>query len=280
MLRECKVSVVMPVYNQFDSLKLTLSAFQFQVIDPKYFEIIVVDDGSTDNLGKDGAAYIRSIDTIQVIYSRLEHSGRSVARNVGIKKAKGDLIVFCDSDRMPMPHFLSRHYALHQTHDIVIGCSCDYFGKQFNLQEMNWDHLKQYSRIPNYLKRISAIYNTHGDSDSPLTWLSFLVGNSSVKKYLLQSAGYFDERFVDWGFEHFELGYRMYKMGLRFHYEKELFNFHIPHAREHRFYSDKIVHNCKMIKEIHTELNDKVIESLLLGHEPVAQYENLLINYE
>ena len=80
----------------------------------------------------------------------------------------------------------------------------------------------KYSRLPQYFKQISSIYNEHGRTKSNLMWLSFLVGNSSIKRDIIEEVGGFDETFIDWGFEHFELAYRLFNKGYNF-----LFKFYI-----------------------------------------------------
>lgn len=103
------VSVVIPTYNRAELLPDAIRS----VVDQTYrdFEIIVVDDGSTDAT----AEVVRRADR-SVIYVRQENHGRSHARNQGIVRARGHYLVFLDSDDRLLPTalhdlatFLDRH---------------------------------------------------------------------------------------------------------------------------------------------------------------------------
>lgn len=98
------ISVVIPTYNKLSDLESTLSGFTQQT--NKNFEIVVADDGSTDNTQK----MIRSFShQMNIVYSYDESKGRASARNRGLQLASGDLIVFVDSDRIPSSSFLEEH---------------------------------------------------------------------------------------------------------------------------------------------------------------------------
>ena len=98
------ISVVVPVYNVEGYIKKCLDSILSQ--DYPCFEIIVVDDGSTDNSGKivDEYAQIYS-EKIKVIHQK--NSGLGGARNTGIEAAKGEYISFIDSDDTISSDFLS-----------------------------------------------------------------------------------------------------------------------------------------------------------------------------
>jgi glycosyltransferase involved in cell wall biosynthesis len=99
------VSVVIPSYNRAELLPLTLRSVLAQVLPPR--EIIVVDDGSTDDTARvlEGFAPVVRLVTIA-------NSGSIVARNVGLRAAACEFVAFCDSDDLWGPNFLSRMAAL------------------------------------------------------------------------------------------------------------------------------------------------------------------------
>ena len=102
------VSVIIPVFNQAESLKVTLKHFAHQTYRADQYEIIVIDDGSTDGL----QSRIGEVDWphLQLIrYIRQENRGRAAARNTGAALAKGHLLIFCDADRVPQADFIFRH---------------------------------------------------------------------------------------------------------------------------------------------------------------------------
>ncbi len=90
-----KISVIVPVYNTEKYLKKCLES----IINQTYqeFEVIIVNDGSTDNSQKIIDKYIEKYQNIIKCINK-ENGGLSSARNVGIEVAKGDYIIFVDSD--------------------------------------------------------------------------------------------------------------------------------------------------------------------------------------
>ena len=86
-----KVSVIVPTYNRANRLEGTLRSIVSQTYQD--FELIVVDDGSTDNTSK----VIESFPSAQYL-SMKKNSGVSKARNIGLACAKGEFICFLDSD--------------------------------------------------------------------------------------------------------------------------------------------------------------------------------------
>ena len=86
-----KVSVIVPTYNRADRLERALNSIVSQTYQD--FELIVVDDGSTDKTSQ----LMKSFPKAQYLYIK-KNSGVSKARNVGLAFAKGELICFLDSD--------------------------------------------------------------------------------------------------------------------------------------------------------------------------------------
>ena len=97
------VSVIVPTYNRAQTIVRCLDSVIQQSYLPKYFEIIVVDDGSNDDTQKI-LRYYQHIHGIRVLQQ--SNQGVSNARNLGIKSAKFDWIAFLDSDDYWMPHKL------------------------------------------------------------------------------------------------------------------------------------------------------------------------------
>lgn len=89
-----KVSIIVPIYNTEKYLRTCLDSIISQTY--QNLEIILVDDGSTDNSGKTADDYAKKDPRITVIHQ--ENRGQSAARNHGIKLATGEFISFLDSD--------------------------------------------------------------------------------------------------------------------------------------------------------------------------------------
>ena len=89
-----KISVVVPVYNVESYLGRCVDSILEQTYQD--FEIILVNDGSTDSSGKLCDSYAEKYSIIKAIHK--ENKGPSDTRNVGIKSARGEYIYFLDSD--------------------------------------------------------------------------------------------------------------------------------------------------------------------------------------
>lgn len=87
-------SVIIPVYNIEKYLKRSVNSILSQ--NYENYEIILVNDGSTDNSGKICEEFAKKSSKVKFI--NIKNSGVAVARNEGIKKAKGDYILFLDGD--------------------------------------------------------------------------------------------------------------------------------------------------------------------------------------
>lgn len=121
-----KYSIIIPVYNVENFLKECIDS----VLKQKYrdFEIILVDDGSTDNSGKMCDTYSDYFNFIKVVHK--ENGGAASARNVGVKMAEGDYIIFLDSDDYWMNDscLLLINESIKQTRcDILVWNSCKYY---------------------------------------------------------------------------------------------------------------------------------------------------------
>jgi glycosyltransferase involved in cell wall biosynthesis len=100
------ISVIIPLYNKEKSIKKTIKS----VLDQTYtnFEIVVVDDGSTDN----SVEILTAIGDDRIIIIHKENEGVSSARNYGIKCAKGEYIFFLDADDLIFPACMQEYINL------------------------------------------------------------------------------------------------------------------------------------------------------------------------
>ncbi|MBR3396443.1 MAG: glycosyltransferase family 2 protein [Lachnospiraceae bacterium] len=116
-----KVSVLIPVFNGEKYLAEAIESVLNQTF--KEFELIIVDDGSTDDSGIIAESYP------SVQYIRKQHSGVSDSRNAAVKNAAGEWIVFLDADDVLEPDALEKEMAFISSHpecDILF-CKCRNF---------------------------------------------------------------------------------------------------------------------------------------------------------
>ncbi len=114
-----EVSVIIPVYNTELFLGNCLSSVLAQTFTD--FEIVIVNDGSTDR----SAAIIEGFakKDSRIVPLQQENKGPSEARNTGIKAARGNWITFVDSDDMLAPHFLQKLWDAAKQNNASIACS-------------------------------------------------------------------------------------------------------------------------------------------------------------
>ena len=112
-----RFSVIVPVYNRPDEVDELLQSLKTQ--STKDFEVIIIEDGSTLPCKEVVEKYQEAID---IQYFVIENAGPAGARNVGIEKAKGEYIIFFDSDCIiPQSYFKTVEQALNETHADAFG---------------------------------------------------------------------------------------------------------------------------------------------------------------
>lgn len=112
------VSVIIPVYNRREMLLQAVDAVLAQSFTD--FELIVVDDGSTDDTP---AALAPFSDVITLLTQ--ENRGVSAARNVGVSRSKGEFIAFLDSDDLWLPDKLKRQVAFFKARPEALACQTE-----------------------------------------------------------------------------------------------------------------------------------------------------------
>lgn len=189
-------SIVIPTYNRRPILEKCLKALENQQRSPHFdYEIVLVDDGSTDGTVAWLAQTATTFPHLRLFCQT--HQGAAAARNLGIQQASGDTIVFIDSDLVVTPQFLQAH-----ARALIEG-----------------ERRYRDSRVFSY----GQVINTY-DFDNPtaaaykLTDIStayFATGNVAIACHWLEQAGLFDPSFQLYGWEDLELGVRLKRLGLK-----------------------------------------------------------------
>lgn len=116
------ISVIIPVHNAEDTLDVCIQSVEMQEF--KDYEIILVDDGSTDQSGIICDTRAEENDKIRVFHT--ENKGAAAARNYGVRQAKGEAVAFVDSDDTVSEIYLSYLWELMQEYGAEIAvCSYD-----------------------------------------------------------------------------------------------------------------------------------------------------------
>jgi glycosyltransferase involved in cell wall biosynthesis len=110
-----EISIIIPTHNSESTIKKCLLSLKDQEFPKEKYEIIVSDDGSTDQTLK----LVKEFETDQIIVSEPCSPGK--ARNIGVKQAKGKILAFIDSDCEASPKWLSAIYDGLKKHDVITG---------------------------------------------------------------------------------------------------------------------------------------------------------------
>lgn len=125
-----QISVIIPVYNAEKTLNRCLNSIIAQ--DFKDFEVLLVDDGSTDDSGKICDEYAAKDDRFKVFHKK--NGGASSARNIGLDNAKGEYITFCDADDYTEANWLDVFISNIKDYDIVVS-SFNQIEKKYRIKE-------------------------------------------------------------------------------------------------------------------------------------------------
>ncbi len=192
-------SVVIPTYNRQPILEKCLRALELQDLPESTpitgYEIVLVDDGSTDGTLEWLAAHKEEFPHVR--WFEQDHNGPAAARNLGVEQALGDTIIFIDSDLVVLSNFLQAHAeALLQGQKKLGSDRLFTYGAVINT--CNFDHP---TAEPYKVTDFSAAF--------------FATGNVAIPKHWLEKAGLFDTRFQLYGWEDLELGVRLKNLGLQ-----------------------------------------------------------------
>ncbi len=182
------ISVQLCTYNRRALLGRVLDALFHQDLAPDDYEIILVDDGSDDGTYEEVLQRLAPTCALHLV--RQSNAGLARGRNVGIERARGEIILFMDDDVLATPGLLSAHVRFHRAHPDSI-CR----GVAINVE--SFDHLP----APNY-----SLHNYSG--------AYFWTTNVSIPLALVKDVGCFDERFREYGWEDLELGFRLRRRGV------------------------------------------------------------------
>ncbi|GBF80337.1 glycosyltransferase family 2 protein [Aphanothece sacrum] len=192
------ISVIIPTYNRKPILEKCLRALENQqLIDNKIsqYEVVLVDDGSTDGtlewLDKNKA------DFPHVYPFSQNHLGPAAARNLGVEKANGDIIIFIDSDLVVTEKFLQSH-----ANSLTEG-----------QEKLGDDRLFTYGWVINTCNFDNPTSEPYKITDFSAAY--FATGNVAIARKWLEKVGLFDTGFQLYGWEDLELGVRLKKLGLK-----------------------------------------------------------------
>lgn len=215
---QLQITVVIPTINRLAALTRCLAALEVQSLAREQFEVVVVDDGSTDGTTQYLAARAAS-GTCR--YLALSQGGPARARNAGVRTALGRVIVFIGDDIYAAPDFLEQHLRVHAASP---GDTTAVVGRTEWAQTVRITPLMRYDRLGQF--DYHDIDAGRVDPDN-LPFRFFYTSNVSIaRSFLERHRLHFDEEFRHAMGEDGELAYRAFRHGLRLRYRPEALAYH------------------------------------------------------
>jgi glycosyltransferase involved in cell wall biosynthesis len=254
------LSVIIPTYNRATLLDYTLRSITAQKLPKRNFEVIVCDDGSSDNTKQVVDNYRERLD---IKYFFQEDKGFQLAtvRNIGISQAKGDVCVFIDTGILLDENCLSAHADLHKGTSqslaaigYVLGIEPADVMPDKTVYEPSIDIENVSTTIAEFEKNSAWAdprdiyykkYNDHIES-LPAPWVFFWGANISARRKHLIDVGMFDETFNGrWGCEDNDMGFRLHQKGIKLVVCRASKSLHYPHEKGASGEKEQGYRNCE-----------------------------------
>jgi glycosyltransferase involved in cell wall biosynthesis len=241
------VSIIVPVYNAAEYLGKCLASIEMSSY--KFHEIVVIDDGSTDDSAeialKNGAR----------VFKLNNQSGPAAARNFGSKQAKGDILLFIDSDILIQKETVARVVKnFNENRDIAA-----IFGSYDDKPAEN-NFFSQYKNLQHHF--VHQVSNARA--------ITFWSGCGAIQKEVFHAVGGFDNRkYSRPSIEDIELGYRLKKSGYSIWLDKDL---EVKHLKKWTFlsllradifnraipWSKLILESREMVNDLNLQISQKI----------------------
>ncbi|MCD1257964.1 glycosyltransferase family 2 protein [Paenibacillus athensensis] len=269
MMDSVKVSYIIPTYNFKELLKTGLDYLADQRLEAGVdMEVVVIDDGSSDgthDIVNDYAG--RFTHFVYVYRARDERSCRSRTRNLGIRQASGDVIVFLDAGVLVGKEFtnivaarfiqMSSRVLYHRIAGLEIDPQRDDMSP-LAAESLTPDNLPQVverlSAVPGWGDEREGVARANADDLSRLAlpWAYGMTCAMSVPAELVRQAGGFEERFLGWGCEDVEFALRLFEAQAVFHFEREACALHLPHPKSHtKKHSVSHANNAELLHKLY-----------------------------
>jgi glycosyltransferase involved in cell wall biosynthesis len=192
------ICIVIPTYNRAAALDVCLKDLEKQSWTD--FEVIVVDDGSTDSTPQQMEQYLRS-DTLRLRYFRQKNSGPARARNLAISLTQSPVCLIIGDDIFATPDFIKTHLEFHQEHPTI---------QMAGLGLTKWSESGQtVTPFMRWLDEGGMQFSYHDLlAGVRPSWKHFYTSNISLKTEFLRKNP-FNETFTKAAAEDLELGYRL-----------------------------------------------------------------------
>ena len=213
------ISVIIPTFNRIDLLIRVLKALEKQSVNLDLFEVIVVDDGSTDKTEFAVMLFLKNTP-LKLRYYYQKNKKQGAARNLGIRKAHRPILLFVGDDILPDKNFIENHINFYR-----------------HLENPEMSAVIGYTtwplemRVTPFMKYIGEYGHQFGYSlingNGPLRFNFYYTSNLLLPLSALHLLEHwFDEDFNGYGWEDIELGFRLENVGVNLFYNPGAVGYH------------------------------------------------------
>jgi len=220
-----KVSVVVPVYNAQATLRHLIDSLLAQDYPKNNLEIIMVDDGSTDN----SAAIIKERAEIKYLYQK--NAGPAAARNYGWQSATGEIVCFMDADCFASSDWLTQLLFGFRSKDIAAVAGT--YGITGSQNVIAWC---VYEEIQYRHKKMPDVIRAFGSY------------NVAIRMSVLKETGGFNSRYRQPSAEDYDLSYRIAQLSYKIYFAKGAFVYHFYAQSIHSYFAKQFRHGFWRMK--------------------------------
>jgi glycosyltransferase involved in cell wall biosynthesis len=264
------MSLVIPTYNRSKLLQETLTSLERQSLPTTEFEVVVVDDGSSDNSYEVVKSFGTCLD-IQYIFQEDKGFRAAAARNLGIAASKYDICVFVDCGILLHSQALEFHSVAHASSTKSLAVNGYTFGfEQHDLHGNDLTMRVDTKDVDGSIARLTEdrifhdirepIYaRVHDDLMAlPAPWAIFWSCHTSTPRRALLNVGLFDPAFNSWGAEDDDLAYRLQKAGVTFTLSRNAMALHVPHGKDEDVNKQSGIKN---LEYMYSKYRDEIIRN-------------------
>tara|TARA_B100000749_G_scaffold28537_1_gene20042 strand:+ start:31181 stop:34144 length:2964 start_codon:yes stop_codon:yes gene_type:complete len=224
------ISVIIPTYNNGPYLKRTLEHLFAQDLDSDRYEVIVVDDGSSDStleLIEDTFSTYKGNVNFKYIYfprNRERKMGDSqfragISRNLGNKYATGEYVLFLDSDILTPTWFLTDLLKKHEKWDVIQGRRYDLTKDASRVKQVNYESvdLEKDTFVTDKGYWVDFYDKCKDWNELSASWKYVCTHSLSMKREVYEQVGWIKKTFIYYGFEDTDLGFRLVRSGYKLH---------------------------------------------------------------
>ena len=240
-------SIIIPTFNRFEKLVKVLKSLENQSFSKQEFEVIIINDGSTQPEYKNIAS-LKNNYSFELLYLIQNNKGSAAARNMGIDNASGQYIIFLGDDTYADADLLSEHLRSHKNAGAEISV----------LGFVDWYKNLKLNSLMRFISPTGPQFDFRIKNITDVGYRRFYTSNISVPADILKQEK-FHEGFPGCNLEDIELGYRLEKLGYNIHYNQKAVVYH-----DH-FYADidsyikrqeSAGRNKNILLNLHPELNN------------------------